>query len=229
MWVKLFVGLLVVAGITVWFTNRGTDLPRTQLAAIPVANTPEAFVGEGIIVRYQSTDIPTYFLLYENEHGAFIRKELRFTEERGCNPGAGDLPCVLLTSVNPVPVPIGSYVRVSGDVDAQRVVVHTIEQTADSAGRFAFRNVRVGESATGNGMRVSVAEVSGEGGCEVFLGCFKAGIPRVELAIESAGQVREDTLIPGMVKTVPGGVIVLLWGSVKDGEALVALGRETAS
>jgi len=229
MWVKLFVGLLFVAGITVWFTSRDSELPQTQLAAIPAAHTAEAFVGEGIIVRYQSTDIPTYFLLYENERGAFIRKELRFTEERGCNPGAGDLPCVLSISMNPVPVSIGSYVRVVGDIDAQRVVVRSIEETEDSTGTFVFRSIRIGESMSGNGMQVSMTELSGEGGCEVFLGCFAEGVPRAALTIETAGQVREDTLIPGMVKTVPGGVVVLLWGDIEDGEALVALGRETAS
>jgi len=227
MWVKLLIALLVVAGISVWLRDKAepVSLEGAGPAAVAEAVDADPFAGVGLLVRYQTTDIPVFYLLYETQSGRFLRKELRFTDERGCNPLAGDLPCVLSTSANPAPVPIGSVVRVTGEVDAQRILVDTIDVVSGSE-RFELVTVGVRETGTGGDMDVTVLDIYEGGGCEVFVGCFKEGIPRVSLRVTSDGDTREDTVIPGMVKVVPKGAVVVVWADKGQGEAVIAIAHQ---
>jgi len=142
MFKKLLVLVLVAAGVATWIQRDPLTLAdRAQADELPDIVEPERheFLGEGIVVRYQSGAVPTYYLLYETKGNRFVRKELRFTETRGCAPAAGDLPCVYLPGPNPVPVPIGSHVRVQGLLDAQRIVVKSIDVVPDADRDFRLR------------------------------------------------------------------------------------------
>ena len=215
---KLFVALLIVAGIIVWIgqRNSGEDAP----AAVAEALDPTAFRGEGIVIRYQSADLPVYYLLYETEGHTFMRKELRFTDERGCNAQAGDLPCVFPSGGNPLPVSIGTHVLVSGTADAQRISVDTLEVVSDAERDYELVKIGPGERAQSEKMEILVERIYSDGGCELFLGCFQEDIPRVEFEVSLESADNTYTLVPGMLKSNNEGAVLLLWADVERQEAL---------
>lgn len=227
MWVKLLLVVIVAAGIVVWVSrdpltaaDRASADEVTQL----VATDRSAFTGEGILVTYQASSYPIYYLLYETTSHNFVRKELRFTSERGCTASAGDLPCVL-NETNPLPVPIGSHVRVSGHLDAQRIVVESIDTVPDSDGDFELLTLEEGQQGVSHGVEVRVADVYTGGGCEVMLGCYEEGIPRVSFSVRALGSQMTSTLVPGMLENLPDGVLLLLWADEAASRATFVVGH----
>ncbi|HYE23239.1 MAG TPA: hypothetical protein VEA92_02175 [Candidatus Paceibacterota bacterium] len=222
MWKKLLVFIFLVSGVVTWMQKDPfTQADKVRADELPDIVEPgrERFMGEGIVVRYQSNTTPIYYLLYETQGHRFVRKELRFTEERGCAPSAGDLPCVYPSGENTLPVPIGSHVRVSGVLDAQRILVESLEIVPDYDGDFAIGTVEVGQEFAANEVQAYVHEVYSGGACEVLLGCYREGIPRVRFTVRTDDDQREITMVPGMLEYIPDGAVLLLWGDEARGSA----------
>lgn len=221
MFKKLFVLILLMAGIMTWLQKDPlTQADLAQADELPQMAEPEryAFDGEGILVAYQSGDIPVYYLLYETKKHRFVRKELRFTTERGCEPAAGDLPCVYV-SKNPVPVPVGSHIRVTGTLDAQRIIVERAQVVSDADRTFSIGTVDIGGTLRTEAASIRLTEVYSGGPCELFLGCYQEGIPRVRFMLSTKGDEKEVAMVPGMLENIKGGVVLLLWADESLGRA----------
>ena len=226
--VLALLGIFVFARLTLFHAPKVVE--ESQLVAT-VAETQDTnhFLREGILMRYQATDIPTYYLLYEGNNGQFLRKELRFSSERGCNAQAGDLPCVSHSSSNEPPVSIGSYVRVEGLQDAQRVIVERIGVVGNPADVYDIVSSRVGDTIELSGLSISVLSVTNQGSCKVFSGCFDDGIPRATFAYEAGVRSGEKTFVPGMFMDIPGGNLLLLWADVEEEEAVFVVARRSTN
>lgn len=233
MWGKLLILVMLLAGIATWIQKDPlTQADRARADELPdaeeVRQDDQPFVGEGIIVRYQSADTPIYYLLYETQRHRFVRKELRFTDERGCVATSGDLPCVYPAGPSGIPVPIGSHVRVSGILDAQRIRVESLDVVPDSDRDFELRTLTIGESFTSEDTRVRLLEVYSGGPCEVFLGCYREGIPRVRYTVQVEDGGEEELMVPGMIEDTPGGAVLLLWADEVLGRATFVIAHGAA-
>lgn len=232
---KVVVGILLLSGVYVWVFEERDVLtpiaranPEAVTGSVTTFGTDTEFVAEGVLLRYQSSDIPVYYLLYENQSHRFIRKELRFTDVRGCSAQAGDLPCVFQTDQNAPPVPLGSYVRVAGVLDAQRVEVDSLMLAQDERANYHTFTARMGELRELDTMSARLLAVRSSDGCTLFVGCYADDIPQASFEVTSKGRTSDATLVPGMVLNVPGGVLVLVWADAESGSAtfILAQGKE---
>lgn len=228
--VKVIVFALVLVGIFAWAVMTIWSAPKPpsgeQLVAT-VAETQDTdyFLKEGVLMVYRASDTPTYYLLYEGSNGQFLRKELRFTEARGCSAQSGDLPCVFRDDPNSPPVSIGSYVRVEGLHDAQRVVVDRIGVIDELPETYRRVHVRAGEVVELPELSIAVLSVTEAGGCKVFSGCFDEGTPRVTFEHDAGIRDGEKTFVPGMFMDIAGGNLLLLWADVEQEEAVFVIAQ----
>lgn len=220
-------GFLLVSGVYLWFAGNVGTMPIKDQTAAVVEAREESFKAEGVLLAYTASDSPTYYLLYETQSHSFARKEVRFTKERGCTPTAGDLPCVLHVDPNEPPVPLGSFVYISGTLVAQRVQVEELRSAGDLDERFSVEWLDKGSTVTQHKISVSLLGTRFSEGCEVFVGCFNITIPKAVLYIDAGNQRREITLVPGMLTNVPGGAVALIWASPEQDSAYIVIAHES--
>lgn len=231
---KALLLFLVIVGCGVWATSYAfTRLPEPKeqtesplVASVSNATLPYDFAAEGVLVRYQTADIPTYYLLYESKNGRFLKKELRFVDERGCSAQAGDLPCVFRYDPNEPPVPIGSYVRVMGDQDAQRIIVNRLRVVDDTTGSFTRLMVASGDVLQAGDITIEVHSVTDKGACKVFSGCFNDGIPRASFTYHINGRDEQKTFAPGMFMDVGAVSLVLIAANPETQQAVFVIARK---
>lgn len=229
---KVALGIFLISGVYIWVSQHREffippDVEMHPAAVAEAMGTDTSFSKEGVLMQYRSSDIPIYYLLYRNESGQFLRKELRFTDARGCSAQSGDLPCVLRYDPNYPPLQVGSRVRVTGALDAQRIKVDSITDNAADDRIYELRTVPVGASITSKGITVSATDVSPSDGCKLFVGCYADDIPQAALTITSARTNRTTTLVPGMLEIIPDGVVALVWADPTNETATVLIARRS--
>lgn len=215
--------LLVIAGSYIWLSGHLGPLPEVRPQPAAVAEASESrFVADGVLLQYYANDFPTFYLLYETEKHQFIRKELRFVSERGCNPKAGDLPCVYPLDADDPPVPLGSHIHVEGTLIAQRVLVSSVTY-AGGEDDFEVVKAKSGESVDAGDGAIGVESTRYSEGCQVFVGCFDYDVPKAVFSIDIAGQNREITMVPGMLTPIPRGALALVWASPEEDSAVFVI------
>lgn len=66
------------------------------------------------------------YIAYVNDRGRLATKQLVFVSPNGCKPAAGDLPCAPPGGWYDVPLEDGEPISVTGTIQADRLVVHTL-------------------------------------------------------------------------------------------------------
>jgi len=134
--------ILGIAAIVVLFVAVGwlgiklrhDDSTQTAASAdTPIAKILNPVEGpatlEGTAIMDTSSGLPAVpYIEYNDENGATTTKQLIFADERGCLPGAGDLPCVPsypILSAYPQLV-TGQHIHVSGYIRADRFLITDI-------------------------------------------------------------------------------------------------------
>ena len=227
--ISLLAIIVVATGVFVFLKDQVTYARAAADAVEDVAPPTNEVSVVGAVVRYERGDHTLYYLLYEYEEGEFRRAELKFSRARGCNVNEGDLPCVPGTNrVVAPPVPMGSVVRVTGTYVAPKIYVESIEEAESSA--FAVVEVTEGDTRTVAGIEIGAGTIryGGANACEVYLGCYDAEIPRTDLLLVAGKWDREVTLVPGMLASVPGGVVSVLEAEPGRDAALLLVARSSS-
>lgn len=133
----IFAVVAVFALVRQYYGN-ASGAAAAALPAItgPVAVPPQPVVVdqgplmlEGTAVMDDSSGLPVVpYIRYTDAKGHARTKQLIFDDVRGCNPGAGDFPCVPSYSVTrPYPQLVtGERIRVEGYIRENRFLVDTL-------------------------------------------------------------------------------------------------------
>lgn len=213
--------IATIAGVFSWFQSHIVQAAATVEETKHVRD--DYFFGEGVVMRYESGGTPFYYLLYETPEHEFRRIELRMTHTRGCAVNEGDLPCASRESVVPPPYTPGTYVRVAGPRTPDKVVVESIEKAEDPDRDFTLYKVEVGDTKKSGDIRVVFDSARMSEGCQVFVGCYDYDIPKAILILSSGSFRKTATLVPGLLASVPGGVVALVDATTE--EALIVVGH----
>ena len=126
---------LLIGGLFFWGVYALPPLPTTALDVEPEQQTASALPAvedgritiEGVIIH---TDVVPRvpYIEYEYQEGEVRTKQLIIRNERGCSPGAGDLPCIANPNAPNPEVPYGERVRVTGTVVGDQIMVDSIER-----------------------------------------------------------------------------------------------------
>lgn len=224
--ISLLAIIVIATGVFVFLKDQVTYARAAADAVEEAAPSTNEVSVVGAVVRYERGDHTLYYLLYEYEEGEFRRAELKFSSGRGCNVSEGDLPCVPGTNrVTDPSVPVGSVVRVTGTYVAPKIYVESIEEAESDA--FAIVEVSEGNTRSASGIEIDTGDIryGSKNTCEVFLGCYDAEIPRTDLLLVAGKWDREVTLVPGMLASVPGGVVSVLEAEPDRDAALLLIAR----
>lgn len=98
-----------------------------SLTATAIALGPTAITGT-VMLDYTSATNPVPYIKYENEKGGTVTKQLIFVGPRGCNPVAGDYPCVLRNTDAAYPqLREGEAITVQGAIVDDRFIVNHLQ------------------------------------------------------------------------------------------------------
>lgn len=174
-------------------------------------------------MRYEAGGVLFYYLLYETPEHEFQRIELRMTHTRGCAVNEGDLPCASRVPVVPPPFTPGTYVRVEGPRTPDKVYVERMERAKDADHDYALYRVGVGEKKRSGELLFTLNSTRMSEGCQVFVGCYDEDTPKAVITLEKGSFDKTVTLVPGLLASVPDGVVALVDADPVDGEALVVV------
>lgn len=145
MLLRIALFLLIIVGIVLFLfsTPIATDFARvwrsgTAAAAdpltpiptgpiIPAIYGPVTIEGE-VWMDYDNTYEGIPYIAYVNDRGRLRTKQLVFQSPNGCYPAAGDLSCAPPGGWYSFPVKDGERIAVTGTIQADRLVVHSLER-----------------------------------------------------------------------------------------------------
>ncbi len=130
---------IAIVGVGAWLLHSHAVQESEQAAAVagadlgygefvtPLGGSVEGLVTiEGTAVMDTSTGYPAVpYIRYVENDGDTATKQLIFADERGCLPGAGDIPCVpTYPAAAAYPeLATGQKIRVSGYIRANRLLI----------------------------------------------------------------------------------------------------------
>lgn len=204
--------IIVCAGVLTWALDDRRVLTDSARQAANVLETQTHFEASGTLLRYEGSGVRAWYLLYVDAGGDYIRKELRFSHERGCTPQAGDLPCVTHDEGEVVSHAPGSYIRIKGEKGGQRILVDAV-RVLETPEEFRPITLSAGESYVATMYTLTLERVYRSDDCELYLGCFDPSIPRVAFSYRGGRDEGKKTLVPGMLIDTTIGKVVVVSGN----------------
>lgn len=210
--------IIVCAGVLTWALGDRRVLTDSARQAAAVLETQTHFEASGMLLRYEGSGVRAWYLLYADAGGDYVRKELRFTGERGCTPQAGDLPCVTHDDGEVVSYTPGSYLRIRGEKGGQRILVDQV-RVLEAPREMRPVSLSVGESYAVTDYTLTLERVYRSDECELYLGCFDPSIPRIAFSYSGGREEGKKTLVPGMLIDTVIGKVVVVSGNPEAGTA----------
>jgi hypothetical protein len=198
--------------------------PLTASAIASERDTAPPFNGVGVVFIDTSAGAPGVpYISYETPKHQFGTKTLIFnaTTDDPCQVSAGELPCARDIMENDPsasdasPIPSGSVVYLTGQVDEQAVIVDSYDVVSNIPSgmhliSIPFNSTGSIPSAARSGISITPLSVMDDASCTLGVGCFGNGVNRLSMTV-SAGKSKTSTeLVPGTTFVYGGSTIVLL-------------------